>query len=74
MDIVLHNEVPSKGEREAVDSVLGPPESSWDGAEGASERDRVSPAGALPRAPAGTCCCQRCTRCRPGQGGSAAAR
>jgi NADH-quinone oxidoreductase subunit F len=40
MDIVLHNEVPSKGEREAVDAVLGPPESSWDGGTELSARDR----------------------------------
>ncbi len=40
MDIVLHNEVPSKGEREAVDAVLGPPESSWESGEDLSERDR----------------------------------
>ena len=40
MDIVLHNEVPSKGEREAVDAVLGPPESSWESGEPLSERDR----------------------------------
>ena len=51
MDIVLQNEVPSKGEREAVDSVLGPPESNWDGAERASERDRrVARLGAAARA------------------------
>jgi NADH-quinone oxidoreductase subunit F len=40
MDIVLHNEVPSKGEREAVDSVLGPPGSSWESGEPLSARDR----------------------------------
>jgi NADH-quinone oxidoreductase subunit F len=40
MDIVLHNEVPSKGERDAVDAVLGPPGSSWEGATETSERDR----------------------------------
>jgi NADH-quinone oxidoreductase subunit F len=32
MDIVLHNEAPTKGERDAVDAVLGPPSSGWDGA------------------------------------------
>jgi NADH-quinone oxidoreductase subunit F len=40
MDIVLHNEVPSKGEREAVDAVLGPPESSWESGTELSARDR----------------------------------
>jgi NADH-quinone oxidoreductase subunit F len=51
MDIVLHNEVPSRGEREAVDSVLGAPESSWEGAEQISERDRrVARGGAAARA------------------------
>jgi NADH-quinone oxidoreductase subunit F len=40
MDIVLHNEVPSKGEREAVDAVLGPPESSWESGAELSETDR----------------------------------
>jgi NADH-quinone oxidoreductase subunit F len=51
MDIVLHNEVPSRGEREAVDAVLGPPESSWEGAEEASERDtRVARGGHAARA------------------------
>jgi NADH-quinone oxidoreductase subunit F len=40
MDIVLHNEVPSKGEREAVDAVLGPPGSSWESGEELGARDR----------------------------------
>jgi NADH-quinone oxidoreductase subunit F len=40
MDIVLHNEVPSKGEREAVDAVLGPPGSSWESGADLSEEDR----------------------------------
>jgi NADH-quinone oxidoreductase subunit F len=40
MDIVLHNEVPSKGERDAVDAVLGPPESSWESGGPLAERDR----------------------------------
>jgi len=51
MDIVLHNEVPSKGEREAVDSVLGPPDSSWVGADEPTDRDtRVARGGAAARA------------------------
>jgi NADH-quinone oxidoreductase subunit F len=40
MDIVLHDDAPSIGEREAVDAVLGPPLSSWEGGLDVSERDR----------------------------------
>jgi NADH-quinone oxidoreductase subunit F len=51
MDIVLHNEVPSKGERDAVDAVLGPPGSSWEGATETTERDtRVARGGHAARA------------------------
>jgi NADH-quinone oxidoreductase subunit F len=51
MDIVLHNEAPTAGEREAVDAVLGPPASSWEGAETRSERDqRVAIGGKAARA------------------------
>jgi NADH-quinone oxidoreductase subunit F len=40
MDIVMHNEAPSRGERKAADAVLGPPGSRWEGALEAGERDR----------------------------------
>src|SRR5215470_8585878 len=51
MDIVLHNEAPSAGEREAVDAVLGPPASSWEGAIESSDRDkRVARGGHAARA------------------------
>ena len=39
MDLVIQNELPTAVEREAVDAVLGPPRSSWEGAERASARD-----------------------------------
>ncbi len=39
MDIVLHDASPSAGEREAVDAVLGPPGSSWQGATEVSDED-----------------------------------
>ena len=39
MDIVLHDVAPSEAERSAVDSVLGPPLSRWEGAETASDGD-----------------------------------
>jgi NADH-quinone oxidoreductase subunit F len=39
MDIVLHNDAPTAGEREAVDAVLGPPASTWEGSTEPSERD-----------------------------------
>ena len=39
MDLVIQNELPTAVEREAVDAVLGPPQSSWEGAEQASDRD-----------------------------------
>jgi NADH-quinone oxidoreductase subunit F len=51
MDLVIQNELPSKAEREAVDAVLGPPRSSWEGAEQASARDeRVARGGHAARA------------------------
>src|SRR5262245_48654262 len=51
MDIVLHNEAPSAAEREAVDAVLGPPASSWEGATERSARDeRVARGGHAARA------------------------
>jgi NADH-quinone oxidoreductase subunit F len=40
MDIVLHDVAPSPDEREAVDAVLGPPGSTWDGATKPADRDR----------------------------------
>ena len=40
MDIVIQNELPTEVEREAVDAVLGPPGSSWEGAREASKRDQ----------------------------------
>ena len=40
MDIVLHDDEPSVGERDAVDAVLGQPSSSWDGARITTEHDR----------------------------------
>jgi len=40
MDIVLHKDEPSAGERDAVDAVLGPPDSGWVGALTTSDRDR----------------------------------
>ena len=40
MDIVLHEDQPSAGERDAVDAVLGPPDSRWVGALTTSDRDR----------------------------------
>jgi NADH-quinone oxidoreductase subunit F len=40
MDIVLHTDEPSAGERDAVDAVLGPPDSRWVGALTTSDRDR----------------------------------
>ena len=40
MDIVLHKDEPSAGERDAVDAVLGPPDSRWVGALTTSDRDR----------------------------------
>jgi NADH-quinone oxidoreductase subunit F len=39
MDIVLQDVAPSEGEREAVDAVLGPPGSTWEGATRGSDRD-----------------------------------
>ena len=39
MDLVIQNELPTAIEREAVDAVLGPPGSSWEGAPQASKRD-----------------------------------
>ena len=39
MDIVIQSELPTSAEREAVDAVLGPPASSWEGAPEASRRD-----------------------------------
>ena len=39
MDIVLHNDAPSAAERDAVDAVLGPPASTWEGATERSARD-----------------------------------
>jgi len=51
MDIVLHNEAPSAAERDAVDAVLGPPASSWEGATERSARDeRVARGGHAARA------------------------
>jgi len=51
MDIVLHNEAPSAAERDAVDAVLGPPASSWEGASERSPRDeRVARGGHAARA------------------------
>src|SRR6185295_7845349 len=51
MDIVLHNEAPTAGERAAVDAVLGPPTSSWEGASESSDRDkRVARGGHAARA------------------------
>ena len=40
MDIVLHKDEPSAAERDAVDAVLGPPDSRWVGALTTSDRDR----------------------------------
>jgi NADH-quinone oxidoreductase subunit F len=39
MDIVLHDIAPSDAERAAVDAVLGPPGSTWEGATGRVDRD-----------------------------------
>jgi NADH-quinone oxidoreductase subunit F len=51
MDIVLHDEAPSAAERDAVDAVLGPPASSWEGATERSARDeRVARGGHAARA------------------------
>src|SRR4051812_10003071 len=51
MDIVVQDELPSAAEREAVDAVLGPPRSSWDGGLQASTRDqRVARGGHAARA------------------------
>jgi NADH-quinone oxidoreductase subunit F len=51
MDIVLHDEAPTAAEREAVDAVLGPPASTWEGATEPSERDaRVAIGGHAARA------------------------
>ena len=51
MDLVIQNELPSQAEREAVDAVLGPPGSSWEGGLEASERDqRVARGGHAARA------------------------
>jgi NADH-quinone oxidoreductase subunit F len=51
MDIAIQNELPSQAEREAVDAVLGPPGSSWEGALEASARDeRVARGGHAARA------------------------
>ena len=60
-------------ERAAVASVLGPPESGWDG-RAAHGADGMSRSAATRRGPGGTCCCRRCTRCRSGSAGSARAR
>jgi NADH-quinone oxidoreductase subunit F len=51
MDLVIHNEPATSAEREAVDAVLGPPASSWEGALTADERDqRVARGGHAARA------------------------
>ena len=56
MDIVLHKDEPSAGEREAVDAVLGPPDSRWVGAlthvRPRPPRRPRRPRGARPAAPA----------------------
>src|SRR4051812_9490594 len=51
MDIVLHNDAPSAAERDAVDAVLGPPQSTWEGATERNARDqRVARGGQAARA------------------------
>jgi len=51
MDIVLHDVAPSEAERTAVDEVLGPPTSSWEGAaEGAPGDEHLARGGRAARA------------------------
>ena len=51
MDLVIQNELPTAAEREAVDAVLGPPGSSWEGALEVTKRDeRVARGGHAARA------------------------
>ena len=45
MDLVIQHELPTATEREAVDAVLGPPGSSWEGAPRASTRDHHTARG-----------------------------
>ncbi len=75
MDIVIQNELPSAAEREAVDAVLGPPGSSWEGAAQASERDqRVARGGHAARAQRHLLLPDAARRAGPRRAGSAAAR
>ena len=73
MDLRIDDQTATAVERQAVDAVLGAPDSAWVGAE-RPRSTATSPAAATPPATSGTCCCRRCTRCRRGSAGSARAR
>ena len=64
----------TEAERAAVDAVLGPPASGWDGGVRERGHDGRLAAAATPRGRSATCCCRRSTRCRSASAGSARAR
>ena len=73
MDLKLMQAEPSADERAAVDELLGPPTSAWDGALERSEFDHRVARGGAEAAETATCCCPRCTPCRARPAGSARA-
>ena len=59
---------PTDDERAAVDALLGPPASQWDGGERRPRARRARGDGGHVGTRSGTCCCRRCTLCNPGFG------
>ena len=57
MDIHLRHAAPTDEERAAVDALLGPAASAWDGGERGDLRDAHIAIGGRERASSGTCCC-----------------
>ena len=72
LKLVPHAE-PTASERAALDAVLGPPGSGWEGGARRPAPTGTPPPAATRRARAATCCCPRCRRCRSASAGSAPA-
>ncbi len=72
MDLHLRHAVPTDDERAAVDALLGPPTSAWDGGSARRRLRRARRARWTRRlASNDICCCPRCRRCSRASDGSA---
>ena len=74
MDLHIVGAEATEAERQAVDRLLGPPISGWEGGARDNARDGRTARGRTPGHRRRDCCCRHSTRCRTASAGSATAR